>query len=146
MTFSEADKKFGKERVEAFCLALLGSELVESNSHEDQPDGSPLAYMTADETFYFVYDLSDPVVTQPRIGKPGAPIPGRYHVGVEVVKRTPGNHSEPDEFDLMEIGREESLDKAIALAAHRLLEWKIDSVGESLFWEKERKMEPYQKL
>lgn len=135
MTPEEIEKRY----VSSFAEALLnGGPLVESDSHDEEG-----ALMTKDHAWYFVPHTDDPVMTGPRIGRPPAPIEGRHRWAVEVVKVTPATRDEPEDCDLLEIAREDSLMKAIEAAAHAQLDRDIRNIGEGLFWEKERLLEPH---
>jgi hypothetical protein len=135
MTPDEIEKQY----VTKFAEAVLHcGPLVDSDSHDDGG-----ALMTKDRAWYFVPHPDDPVMSSPRIGRPPAPIVGRHRWAVEVIKVTPATRDEPEEWDLLEIAREDSLMKAIEAAAHAALDRDIRNIGEGLFWEKERQVEAY---
>jgi len=125
-----------------YCEAILGSPLVESDSHDKEECGGIQPYMTKNQEFYFVPLPDCPVMTGPRIGHEPEPIPGRFEYAVEVVKIFPGSHWEPDEYDQIEVDRAQSLTHALDAAAHHQLDMKLQNIGEGLYYQKEKEMEP----
>ena len=112
-----------KENIELakqLCEKYLNTKLVPSNSHDDAEG----CFMTEDETFYFSPDESYPV-TVCRLGGE-CPIPGRFYFNIETVKCFPGSFMEPDDYDLVEVGRGNSLVDAVKQAILLNKEWDID--------------------
>lgn len=104
-----------------FAEKILGSPLVPSDSHDEEG-----ALMTNQGEWYFVPHHDDCVRGRPTIAEPGGHLTDRPRWGLEAGKWSGGSYWEPPDFDLVEIDRFDSLEKAIAGAAHYLLDQKLN--------------------
>lgn len=111
------------------CLAMLGEDLVPSDSHDEEG-----AMMTENQEWYFVPCDDDFVMSQPTILNPSvATTNPRWRL--EIVKVYSGGRMEPDEYDLAEVGeRSDSLRGAIERAALLAKEYELNNIGEGIFW------------
>ena len=100
-----------------FAELVLKSPLTPSNSHDEEG-----AMMTKDGAWYFVPHADDCVRGRPTIGCPEGKLTERPRWGLEAVKCYPGGHWQPDEYDIAEVERFDSLWEAIKGAAHAELE------------------------
>jgi hypothetical protein len=128
-----------KENLHKLSLELLGSPLVVDTDYEPENEGDPIAYRTEDRMFMFVPQMDDPVLTMPTLR--GQNPTGRYHFSIEIGVSSGGSYWEPPDYDQVEIGREDGLAKCIGAAAHYLFDQKIQSIGESLYWDMQNKLE-----
>ena len=107
-----------------FAEKVLGSPLIPSDSHDEEG-----AMMTKDQAWYFVPHADDPVRGRPTIGHPEGVLTNRPSWGLEMPKSYGGSYWEPPEFDLAEIERFDSLEKAIEGAAIYILKQEISEHG-----------------
>lgn len=103
-----------------FAQIVLGHPLVPSDSHDDEEG----ALMTQNQEWYFVPHHDDPVVSRPTIGHPNGKPTDRPRWGVEIVKVFT-SYAEPDDYDLAEIKRADSLWEAIKAARHYALDREL---------------------
>ena len=126
------------------CQEVLGLKLVPSDSHEVEEGHTLTPLMTDNQEFYFIPIFDDPVMgCRTILNSEPKPLPNRYHYAIEVIQTTGGGYWQPPDCDLVEVGREESLEKAIGFAAHYQLDQKLNCIGEAIFWEQEKEMEPF---
>jgi hypothetical protein len=138
--YSTRRSELENENLKSLCLELLGSPLVVDTDYEPENEGDPIAYRTEDYSFMFVPQMDDPVMSgRTLLGQ--KPIEGRYRYSVEIGVSSGGSYWEPPDYDQVEIGREDSLAKCIGVAAHYLLDRKIEGIGEGLYWDMESKLE-----
>lgn len=117
-------------QVRRLSVALLGADLVPSDSHDDELG----AKMTADQAWYFV-PTDDPVLSRPTIAEPNGKPTGRFYWAVEAVEVTRNYPHSPDDYELAEQGdRQPSLYAAVEEAARLLHEDRLRGVGEEIFW------------
>lgn len=133
-------KELEFQNLQALCLKFLGSPLVEDTDYELTQDGEYYTYKTEDDMFFFVPQLDDPVMSE-RTLTGQKPIEGRYRYSIEVIQGDGGSYWEPPDYDQVEIGREDSLEKAIAFAAHYLLDIQLNGESEGLYWNMESTLE-----
>jgi hypothetical protein len=137
--YSNRRAEIEHENLKSLCLELLGSALVVDTDYVPENEGDPIAYRTEDYSFMFVPQMDDPVMSgRTLLGQ--KPIPGKYRYSVEVGVSSGGSYWEPPDYDQVEIGREDSLSKCIGIAAHYLLDQKIQGIQEDLYWGMESKL------
>lgn len=133
-TYTERRKELDWENLNKLSLEFLKSPLVVDTDYEPENEGDPLAYRTEDYAFMFIPQMDDPVMSR-RTLKGQHPIPGRWRYSVEIGVSYGGSYWEPPDYDQVEIAREDSLVKAIASAAHWILDQKINGFSEECYWE-----------
>ena len=139
-SYSQRKEELQRENLNKFCLEFLKSPLVIDTDYEVENEGDPVAYRTEDYAFMFVPHLDDPVMSG-RTLRGQHPIPGRYRYSVEIGVSSGGSYWEPPDYDVMEIAREDSLEKAIAAAAHWILDQNISNFSEGNYWDMENTLE-----
>lgn len=107
-----------------FAEKVIGSPLLPSDSHEEEG-----ALMSKNGAWYFVPHVEDPVRGRPTIGHPEGILTTRPRWGLETAKCCHGSRWEPDEWDVVEVDRFDSLTLAIAGTAHRELDQQIAEHG-----------------
>lgn len=121
--YGQYEDFYERKALESLTESLLGESLLPMDD-----DGMPGCFRTSNHSFYFI--LTDEPVMGGRTLAGQKPIPGRFKFSVQ----------NPEE---KEFAKTDSLGEAIEAAAHEMLNWKIRSMGESLFWQKHAKMEIY---
>lgn len=116
------------------CKALLKSCLIENEA----------GFYTENEAFYFT-PTDDPVMTRPRIGRPGVPS-GKIKWSMEYSKLVPGSRWEPDDYELVEHCRTDTLWEAIQEAAKLAYSWQVDNTAQAIGCESEAAFELEGKL
>lgn len=137
--YGKRKKELEMEYLSKYCLEILGSRLVEDTDYEETQDGEYHTYKTEDEMFMFVPQLDDPVMSGRTLR--GERPTGRYHYSVEVGVYSGGSYWEPPDYDQVEIGRGDGLYQCIRIAAHYLLDQKMDCIGEGQYFEIESQLD-----
>ena len=137
--YSQRRKELEFLNIQELCLKFLKSPLVIDTDYELEAE--PHAYKTEDDMFFFVPQLDDPVMSQRTLLGDPKPIEGRYRYSIEVVQGDGGSYWEPPDYDQVEIGREDSLEKAITFAAHYLLDINLNGEGEGSYYNMESTLE-----
>lgn len=134
MTMRQFDVEWAKR-------VLKCGALVESDSHDPQEGRAFVPLMTEDRAFYFVPCYADCVLVtrwwrdhEPPVYQ-ARPDPDRPRWAVEVLKCFPGGHWEPDDYDLVEIARADSLVAAITAARHWMLDMELEAESLALYAE-----------
>ena len=140
-TYSQRRSEIEEINLQSLCQEFLGSKLVVDTDCEKEQDGDPDAFKTEDGMFYFVPQLDDPVMSGATIAHPALPVLGKYRYSVEIGVTSGGSYLGPPDYDQVEIGREDSLCKAIGLAAHYILDQKMDGKSEGDYWNMEAILE-----
>jgi hypothetical protein len=113
------------------CRNFLKSELVTDENFE-MFEGSLPAYKTLNESIFFTPLMNVPVTTKTLRGE--KPIPNRFWYSVSIEYCVSGGYHEPDDCDIAEISREESLQSAILSAAKYMMEREFNDACEAEFW------------
>lgn len=117
-------KNMNAKYISLFAEKVLGQPLIPSDSHDEEG-----AMMTKKQEWYFVPHTNDPVRGRPTIRHPEGVLTDRPRWGLEMVQSYPGGYWEPPEYDLGEIDRFDSLEKAIEGAAVYALRQQIAEHG-----------------
>ena len=117
---------------------LGGAHLVDSDEHDHG------ALMTTDRRWYFTRHFDDPVMTKPnRISKNDPkPIPGMFRWSLEEGVYIAATREDPEDYDIREVARFDTLAQAIIGAANKEEEQRIGSTAQSIYEQKECMMEP----
>jgi len=113
------------EHSKKLCERFLNTSLVQNHYAGEDPgeNGNPTWFMTKNEHFYFTPDMESPVM-QNRLGSESIPV--RFQYKVETVHRYAASHLEPEEADLVEVGRGDCLVDAVKQAILLSKEWEIN--------------------
>ncbi len=137
--YKNRQSQLEQEGLNTFCMKILDSELVIDTDYEPENEGDPIAYRTKDHMFMFVPKMDDPVVRKTLRGD--RKIHNQYRYSVEVGMSIGGDHWSPPDYDQVEIARGDSLFECISLAAHYLLDQKIQHINEEIYWDMHYKLE-----
>jgi hypothetical protein len=130
-------------RVQETCRALLGVSLVVSDSHDYEDGKEHQPVMTEDGAWYFVPHYDDPVPPRLALTAPSKDAPVRPRWGLEAVKVYPATYWEPEDAELVEVARVDSLEEAFAAARHALLDQEIEDIGMGIYAQYEMRMAPF---
>lgn len=97
-------------------------EFNEDFEEDDNTEDFP-AYRTEDNTFFFspIFIKDEPE--------------GRVEYDASIAITTVGGYWEPDDVDIVSIGRAKSLEEAIQIAAKYQLDYQMDTVLQNNYWE-----------
>lgn len=131
ITYAKRKEELEFAALQNLCRHFLKSEL-EIDEDFEMFEGSLPAYKTLNESIYFTPLMNVPVTTKTLRGD--RPVPNRFWYTVNVEQCIAGGYHEPDEWDIVEISREESLRSAILFAAKYMLEQDFNNGCEAEFW------------
>lgn len=134
-------------RIQETCRAILGSSLVESDSHDVEEGQEHQPLMTEDGAWYFVphYDgvrypsgWIGEVGRRRSCGRPRAPV-----WGVETIVTEPATRWDPESSDIVELAREDNLTAAFCAVRRLLLDQELSDIALGVHAQYEMKMAPF---
>ena len=139
MEYKERKEQLEFEALKEICRHFLKSELVIDTDFE-RFEGYLPAYKTADDAFFFTPLMGNPVMRgRTLLGE--KPIPNRFWYALRVIQCLPGGRWEPDEYDVVEINRAESIQNCILLAAKYFLSQEFSNAAEASYWNIEAQLQ-----